>query len=60
MAGHDQHAAHRRRSGFFLMRLRTFLAYVLLHLHFAEALDHPGAQQQRQQQAVMLATACAP
>ena len=39
MAMHDQHAAHGRRTGLFLVRLRAFLADVLADLKFAQLLE---------------------
>src|SRR5277367_3501161 len=48
--GDDQHTAHGGGSGFFLVRFGAFFADVLLHLQRAQALDDPGAHEQRKQQ----------
>ena len=43
---HNQHAAHRRRSGLRLMAFRAFFANELANLHLAQPADHPGAEDQ--------------
>ena len=46
----DQQAAHGRRPGFFLMRLRTFFANELSDLKFAQASDDQRAHDERGKQ----------
>ena len=47
---HDEHAAHRGRAGFFLVRLRAFLADVLPDLKFPQFPDHVWPYDQRHEQ----------
>src|SRR5207244_3419012 len=46
----DQHAAHRRRSRFGTVRLRTLLADHLADLKLAQLADHPRAERQADRQ----------
>src|SRR5712692_2488258 len=45
---HDQHAAHRRCAGLFLVVLRAFFANVLADLQFAQLADQPRPENKRQ------------
>ena len=53
----DQQAAHGRRTSFFAMRLRTFLANLLAEAPFAQFANHERPEQEPQSQAVKLASA---
>jgi len=46
----DEHAAHRRSAGLLQVRLRPVFAHVLANLKLMQLLNHPGADEQRDQQ----------
>ena len=46
----DEHAAHGGRAGLLQVRLRPVVADVLADLELAQLLDHPGTDEERDQQ----------